>query len=363
MILVVVGLAIMASMQSLYAPFVEQLTSITSYNIAYYGAMSALERGVLVTRYHEPGFSGSGGRMGITSYGPASDQRVSNFGRISTAPGGMGWSISSAVSRIPLTGAGDVPVDLQAPDSANYNALSYDRASVFTLSQDATTNTGQYYVDVSGANTVDFSGDSLTLSLRLPSMLTGKFQNGGKLCDTCDRNGDQTRNHPVVNRSYAGTVNGNAFAISPTISVNYAVTPSIPNDSDDNIIRETAVNHSPQVIRGPDKTPTIDGNTAAGITGHNIITSDATLAGETFQDLFAEATGQKLRLNLVKLLQTEQGNIYPFLEYSLTPSAGTIADTAYTVTATSRVGDYNVRIIVRKPTVRESGVGSFTILF
>jgi hypothetical protein len=43
-ILLVVGLAIIGSLYSLFLPFFQQLSDIKQYNVAYYGAVSSVER-------------------------------------------------------------------------------------------------------------------------------------------------------------------------------------------------------------------------------------------------------------------------------------------------------------------------------
>jgi hypothetical protein len=53
-ILMVVGLTILGVLHSLFFPFLEQLSDIKQYNIAYYGAVSSVERGMLALRYHTP---------------------------------------------------------------------------------------------------------------------------------------------------------------------------------------------------------------------------------------------------------------------------------------------------------------------
>lgn len=43
-VLLVIGLAIIGSLYSLFLPFFQQLGNIKQYNVAYYGAVSSVER-------------------------------------------------------------------------------------------------------------------------------------------------------------------------------------------------------------------------------------------------------------------------------------------------------------------------------
>ncbi|MBU0625902.1 hypothetical protein KKG31_06135 [Patescibacteria group bacterium] len=46
---------------------------------------------------------------------------------------------------------------------------------------------------------------------------------------------------------------------------------------------------------------------------------------------------------------TQDGNLYPFIEYQFHfPEA--VADRFYTIQGNSRVGEYDVQVIVKKPT-------------
>jgi len=49
------------------------------------------------------------------------------------------------------------------------------------------------------------------------------------------------------------------------------------------------------------------------------------------------------------LLKTEDENIYPFLEYQLS-LGDDISDRFYTIQGNGRVGEYEVKVIVKKPT-------------
>jgi hypothetical protein len=64
LVLLITGMGIMFSLYSLFLPFIQDLGDIKGYNVAYYGAVSSLERAHLVLRYQDGGFEGSGGWLG-----------------------------------------------------------------------------------------------------------------------------------------------------------------------------------------------------------------------------------------------------------------------------------------------------------
>lgn len=51
-------LALLFAMFSTFTPFIERFGDAMEYNTAYYGALSAVERGALALRYRGPGFDG-----------------------------------------------------------------------------------------------------------------------------------------------------------------------------------------------------------------------------------------------------------------------------------------------------------------
>jgi hypothetical protein len=46
----------MINIYSIFTPFIDNLQDIKDYNMAYYGAISSVERAELTLKYHESGF-------------------------------------------------------------------------------------------------------------------------------------------------------------------------------------------------------------------------------------------------------------------------------------------------------------------
>jgi hypothetical protein len=89
---------------------------------------------------------------------------------------------------------------------------------------------------------------------------------------------------------------------------------------------------------------------------------EADLTGKNFFRLLSGATGVVFRLSLLNLLTSKSKQIYPYLEYQFTFSKD-IADRFYRINATGKYGKYEVKLFVQKPTIKESILGSFTVIF
>jgi hypothetical protein len=62
MVIMIIASALMLALFSSFLPFVRNYGNVAQYTTAYYGALSAVERGVLATNYAGPGFDGESGR-------------------------------------------------------------------------------------------------------------------------------------------------------------------------------------------------------------------------------------------------------------------------------------------------------------
>ena len=70
----------------------------------------------------------------------------------------------------------------------------------------------------------------------------------------------------------------------------------------------------------------------------------------------------QLRLALLNLLKPREWVIYPYLEYYLDFWTW-IADKYFTMNAEWKYWDFQVNLIVQKPTIKESILWSFTTVF
>lgn len=109
LIVMIISVALLLALFSGFFPFLNTYGNIMQYTTAYYGAMSAIERGALAVRYAGPGFDGESGRKSQLSgtpfnIGKQSDQRVTSFYPYGNGSDSLFWSIRSSTDRIPSSG-------------------------------------------------------------------------------------------------------------------------------------------------------------------------------------------------------------------------------------------------------------------
>lgn len=368
LVLLVVALGILASVYSIFFPFMQNLWTVNQYHVAYYGAISAVERAELGLRYRSPWFVWSGWFFGLTWYGPASDYTPE---LLSGDAQWFVWSVDSRTTTIPHVGMGNTEPMLSDSTSKEYNMLWYTNLETFLLSTDATSDPQLYY---SGVKTLAyFSGDSLTGVFRLPPKIHGLFWPGpvpGLLCDSsvgdCDPDEDGTYDDIAVSWSLEWLYGTNGFKIFPTIAVFYYSGMQV-DEFKDNALRESLINATGTFAMTHTFTPV---NRGAQLTKHTVVGQDAdAIETISFSDILSNASitsnnfsGLRLSFGAANLFRTFSNAIYPYLEYQFTfPQA--IADRFYTIQGNGRAGEYDVKILLKKPTVQGTVGGDFTVIF
>ena len=81
-----------------------------------------------------------------------------------------------------------------------------------------------------------------------------------------------------------------------------------------------------------------------------------------FKTLFSSVNNAQIRLSLLNLLESINNNIYPFLEYYI-DFWSEVSDKYYTINAEWEFDDYQVKILIQKPTFKESIFSNFTSIF
>jgi hypothetical protein len=179
-----------------------------------------------------------------------------------------------------------------------------------------------------------------------------------------------------VNRSLKGNKTWIPFTILPVSSIFFYSGMKVDSDKD-TTIRESIVNTysgniyfgyspvtNPQYYYFNPIVPYSNKNTQ-----HNLISPDPTnIKWFSFRDLLTNnnvspaVTWLEFSFGLVDLLRSTNGNIFPFLEYQLN-FASPIADRFFTVEWNSLVWNYNVKIILKKATNKDTPIVDFTIIF
>lgn len=83
LIVMFMGIALLLAVYASFLPFVQNYGNMMQYINAYYGAISAIERGVLAANLQGPGFDGASGWRwdgeNQKNIGNSSDQKIDSF--------------------------------------------------------------------------------------------------------------------------------------------------------------------------------------------------------------------------------------------------------------------------------------------
>ncbi len=351
-----------------FFPFLQNIATISDYNTAYYSALSSVERWSLVLRYKQAWFQGSWWTLAVTSWWPLSDQSPF-FGSGSNQ--GNRWDIHSRTLTIPALWAGNVDRFLLAPDSLNYNAIRYDTQETILLSVDATVDSEKYYTWNNSIINY-FTWGSLSWEFRLPPAVRSIFMVGGDplLCTNvanpaCDPDGNYLYDEVVLNWSLLG-IAAVPFKIIPTINIfYYGNTPNkLVNYSFDNALRASVINDTWTIVMwdASHQFTLIDGGDF--LTGHTVVSQDTGIQQEPFGTILWWWLYHDLQLafDLVSLLRSTQWAIYPYLEYRF-EFPQEISDRVYTLVWHGRNREYDVQIVIKKPTAEWTVGGDFTVIF
>lgn len=137
MIVMIVSVALLLALFSGFLPFMRMNTSVMEYTTAYYGAISALERGILAVRYAGPGFDGESGWKSQSDGNPVSignqgDKRQDSFYTYGNGNDSLFWKVRSSTDRIPARGQGNVEVAFVS-GSRDFNMLNYSTTELIPL--------------------------------------------------------------------------------------------------------------------------------------------------------------------------------------------------------------------------------------
>ena len=191
---------------------------------------------------------------------------------------------------------------------------------------------------------------------------------------TVDIGGDGITDDAIVDRGFRGRrLEGvspnqylNPFQILPTTSLQHYGNKRVI-ENQDSLLRKTKINTTAPLTWGNTRSPF----TISSLTGLTVLSaSEGAIKNLTFTDILGNIKISNLlfRISLLNLLYSERKNIYPYLEYQFSflnesGNPAVIADRFYTITSRGKYGDYEVKLIVKKPTIKESILGSFTVIF
>lgn len=332
------------------------------YNAAYYGAISALERWALAASYAGPGFDGESGRSWGNNTWHRSDERFERFYTYGNGNDTLLWNVKSKTDRIPLTWEGNIEADFWTGnnDSKEYNSLNYNTAEIIPLGalDPSAIATGNYYKTGQADYKLNQVED-IQVSLRFNPLLKNSFSQEGANKWILDPNIAKT---PLVNWTIKGEFtkdkvnpqsNREDFSIIPYESR----TASKIRDNDTLIRGKQLEGGNTTLTFGQNKD--IFGGDNSTI---NLISSQDE-APDNYKTFFGKTKNMKLTLDLINLVKTQRGNIYPFLEYQVQSTGSTLSDRYFTIIGEGKVGNYHIKLQVKKPVLDQPALWNFTILF
>ena len=366
--ILVVWMWILMSIYSLYIPFFANLWDIKNYNIAYYWALSSIERAELVLRYHQWWFEWTWWWNWSTNLWPDSDHKITNFTLLWWWNNWMRWNVESRTTTIPAANKWDVDMDLQGTWSSDYNKLEYDIANKLNLNLaiDTTSIAWNYYTWILDWIISDFATWANMIiywQFRLPPKIASGFTNY-QLADNEDLDWDFITNDVDILRwiNWISADDSSQFTLLPKENI-YNNGTEI-NYNLDTEIRESIINAWWNFEFGAYFNPV---NTwSIEQTWQNVIPLNSPIAACQFNKLFNSSdpcfsTWININFVLANLLKSKDWDIYPFLEYKLQFPIE-VPDRFFYVNWVWKVGDYQVNLLLKKPTMKWWS-STFTIAF
>ena len=350
---------------AIFIPFMQNISDIQSYNTAYYGAIAATERALLVTKQQQFWFNGSGWQKWLSQRWPASDYSDPSMGIITQGNNGIQWEVIGRTKRIPQEWEGNVPKIFSADDSSDFNVFSLQDTIFVTTQINNNTNPEQFYTQTN--NNQELQRDFINTQRRIPPYIKNQQEETtSELCDTynpiCNSNSSIDDDINIF-RQRKGEYDNKEFSIIPTTQTFQAWGTTYIGDEDMNI-RESVINQN--------VSPTIQFANRYNPIPNNIDTTKHTtlwpggddIKNIVFTDIFNTPEIQWLYLQYI-MTQTpisRAGFIYPFLEYAIM-SDEEISDTHRHIQWQSTVGNYEVKIQIKKPQNEKTKWSNFTVIF
>ena len=362
LIVMFMGIALLLAVYASFLPFVQNYGNMMQYTNAYYGAISAIERGVLAANLQGPGFDGESGWRwdgeNQGNIGNSTDQKIDSFYNYwDPNKTSLYWIVSWSTTQIPAPWAWNVPSDFwdEKNPSKNYNTLNYNIAEAIALGTPGNVQTRNYYQKPDTNANYTTPDTQITVNLRLNPLLSERLSNNNKVLN------EWVKKLPLVNWTIKGQKNGTPFSIIPTETLQW----SEVNENKDTLIRGNRLNWGKtQLTFWREQNPF---NWAGEV---NIISqNEEKLRDKSYSNILNWTTGTNLTLDLVNLLLSpkvkakDKWAIYPFLEYQIQSNGGKIADRFFTIQGEGRVGNYAIRLQVKKPTLDQPALWNFTIIF
>lgn len=168
---------VLTSLYSSFIPFLRSFSGIEDYYSSYYGAVSSIERALLVSKIKEPGFVWSGWWFGSDGVGGNADKVLSGLSKLNEQNNGTLWIITSRSDTIPNEDWWDVNYLLATNDSTNYNAIDNKKMAVIYLEID-NSDSDDYYTNTSDTDyNLWWTTNSVDTTYRTPQKISDFLRN------------------------------------------------------------------------------------------------------------------------------------------------------------------------------------------
>lgn len=367
-ILLLIWAAVVGSLYSNFIVFYKSFAEIDNYNKAYYASIAALERWELVTKQREPWYVWSGGwewTNSINYLDNNTDEIESGFSYlVKSDDTNLLREINSKTKRIPTEWEWDIDRMLASWNSLNHNRMDHEKAEVFLLYVDDWEDS-PYTKKMCLSWNSDCQDVKVTINweIRLPPKMREAFwsldDSSSSLVYYWNKNDE------IVDRQLRWKYQGSQFTI---FAKNKSSVSNDESDSSDSVIRESEINKGVTLkfwnseLNQWKRQPNVKKSTNL----NPIIISSQEFKPDDFETVLNgnnnDYSRLNLRLSLLNLLKSESNMIYPYLEYYLN-FTDYVADKYFRIDGWWRYKDYQVNIIIYKPTVKESVLWNFTVIF
>jgi len=402
-VLLLVGVAVVWSIYSNFLTFFSNFSESENYHKAYYASMAALERAELVIKQREPWYVWTGwwtssinANWNIefqdwdeylndpTHSMKGSDWKISNFSYLSS--NGSKWTnlrreINSRTNRIPAEWQWNVDWLLASNDSINFNTMDYENSEIFLLYYDNT-----YKNPYEKHSCLDWWCTKSDLAkiqwvIRLPKMIKnalGNSDNAWPLDDKTRLSNASIDDDAVVDWQLKWLWKNDANQFDQFMIYSKQSIRENKKTSDDSAFRESDINNngngSMEFEFGNSKWNPNATKSSGEITiispQERTLSTTISNSGK-YKAIFSNnnTSNIQLRLSLLNLLMAKKkGIIYPFLEYYVeffdkNNTLTDIADKYFTINAEWKFDNFQVNTIIHKPTIQESILWNFTVIF
>ena len=368
LILLLIWAAVVGSLYSNFIVFYKSFSETDSYNKAYYTSIAGLERWELVTKQREIGYVGSWWWKWMTSTPSidSTDYIESGFSYlVESEDTNLLRDVNSRTTRIPKIWEWDVDWMLSTWDSIDYNKMDYENAEVFSLYYDESTTDSPYTKKSCSSGDCTDSKTRIKWEIRLPPKILEAFWVNWSLDATDSLVVGWRKNDEIVDWQFRWFTDWNPFTI---FARNKANSDSAWALAEDSIIRESEINEKVKINSHKDTSSTQwrrQINEKKTRESKLVVVSAGSFDGvNNFEDITEESNYTRLnfRLSLLNLLKSKGKQVYPYLEYYLYFNRP-VSDKYFRIDGEGRYKDYQVNIIMYKPTVKESVLWSFTVIF